>query len=69
MGSDMSATATQQVEVTLAQADDRIVMVLTSPTDGALGVSMSPREVDKLAGRLRKAANDARSAAARRAAA
>jgi hypothetical protein len=66
----MTATATTpQVEVTLAHAGDNIVLVLTSPTDGALGVSMSPREADKLAGRLRKAANDARSATARKAAA
>jgi hypothetical protein len=63
----MSAAA-QQTEVTLALADDRIVMVLSTPVDGSHGVSMTPREADKLAGRLRKAASDTRAAQGRRAA-
>lgn len=58
-------TATEQTELTLALADDRIVMVLTAPTDGSHGIAMTAREADKLAGRLRKAANDVRSAQAR----
>lgn len=59
---------TRQTEIALALADDQIVMVMAD-TDTRLGVSMTPREADKLAGRLRKAASDVRSAASRRAAA
>jgi hypothetical protein len=58
----------ERTEVTLAHVGDTIVMVLAD-SDTRLGVQMSPRDADKLAGRLRKAANDARSAAARKAAA
>lgn len=61
----MTPAPAQTTEVTLAVADDKIVMVLSSPSDGSLGVSMTTRDADKLAGRLRKAACDARAARAR----
>lgn len=59
----MSATA-EQTEVTLAVVNGRIVMVLADPAV-RLGVAMDPREADRLAGRLRKAASDVRAAKAR----
>lgn len=65
----MTTKEHEQTEVTLAQVDGRIIMVLTSADAGSLGVSMTPRETDMLAGRLRKAASDARSAMARQRAA
>lgn len=61
----MTTAAQWTTEVTIAIVDDRIVMVLSAAGQDSLGVSMTTRETDMLAGRLRKAASDARSAMAR----
>lgn len=52
-------------ECAIAIIDGRIGLALKEPDREAIAVVLSPREADRLASRLRKAASDLRAAKAR----